>query len=142
MKSPQQVLFFVVASTALAVAGIDSFLSLPTEANHAPWRQEHAGLFKKAKVISMGHFADTVILSTERGEIEVRAALAIKSEWRDVVITPEGEVVQRTLHKGAAKACFEALRISASGEIVLGNQTIEDAFGNPNGTYEIVNCMS
>lgn len=140
MKSFLQVLVFVVV---VVVAGIDSFLSLPTPGsvdNHAPWRLENAGLFKEARVVSMGHSADTVILLTERGELEVRAALAIGSEWINVVVTPEGEVVRRTLHKGVARACIKAVRITPAGERVIGNQAIEDAFGNPNGTYETVEC--
>jgi len=137
MMSFLRVLVFIL----LAAAGIDSYRSLPPAASSdSPWRNESAGLYKEAKVVHMGHFADTIILSTERGEVEVKAALAIGSEWIDVIVDPKGELVASTLHRAVARACEESVRISSSGARVVGNQQITDAYGKPNGTYETVEC--
>jgi hypothetical protein len=137
MKNFLQVLVFVL----LAAAGLDSYRSLPISAAPAsPWRNESTGLYKEAIVTRTGRFNDTIILSTERGEIEVRAALAIGSEWIDVVVNKDRELEQNTLHKGVRTACQEAVRITQSGALVIGYQEITDRFGKPNGTYETVEC--
>ncbi|MDM3857223.1 MAG: hypothetical protein PT120_20625 [Aphanizomenon gracile PMC649.10] len=138
MKNFLQVLVFVL----LAAAGLDSYRSLPISAAPAsPWRNESTGLFKEAVVTRMGRYSDTIILSTERGEVEVRAALAIGSEWINVVVNKDRELVQNSLHKAVRTACSESVVISQSGARVVGYQEITDRFGNPNGTYETVECM-
>jgi hypothetical protein len=88
----------------------------------------------------LGHYADTIILATERGEVEVRASKAIGSEWVDVVVDRKGELVTGTFHKGAARACEDWVQISSSGARIVGNQEITDAYGEPNGSYETVEC--
>jgi hypothetical protein len=136
MTFPQVLMFL-----GLLTYGVNSFNSLPPSANQdSPWRNEAAGLYKEAKVLKTGHYADTIILATERGVIEVRASKAIGSEWVDVVVDSKGELVTSTLHKGAAQACEESVVITQSGARVVGNQEITDAYGEPNGSYETVEC--
>ncbi|UUO17289.1 hypothetical protein [Dolichospermum heterosporum] len=137
MKNFLPMLVFVL----LAAAGLDSYRSLPMSAEPAsPWRNESTGLFKEAVVTRMGRYSDTIVLTTERGEVEVRANKAIGSEWVDVVVDPKGELVSSSFHKGVARACEESVRISSSGARIVGNQEITDAYGKPNGTYETVEC--
>ena len=137
MKNFLPMLVFVL----LAAAGLDSYRSLPMSAEPAsPWRNESSGLFKEAVVTRMGRYSDTIVLTTERGEVEVQAALAIGSEWIDVVVNKDRELEQNTLHKGVRTACLEAVRITQSGARVVGYQEITDRFGKPNGTYETVEC--